>query len=209
VYDYDPDQARSLLQSAGFRYDDQKQLLDAEGNLVQFTLLTNSGNEIREAIGAQIKVDLEKIGIQVDFQPISFNALITRLTQSRDWECHLIGFTGGVDPHSGANLWTSTGGSHLFNLGPQPGQPEITGWQVADWEQEIDRLFTAGAQELDEAKRKEIYGEFQQIVQEQLPVIHLAHEIALMAVRDRLQGVNYSGLPTWGLWNIQELSLNE
>jgi peptide/nickel transport system substrate-binding protein len=207
VYDYDPEQTRQLLQSVGFRYNNQGELLDAGGNAVEFTLFTNSGNEIREAIGSQIKVDLAKIGIQVNFQAISFNSLVTRLTQSRDWECHLIGFTGGVDPHSGANLWTSTGGSHLFNLGPQPGQPEISDWQVSDWEKEIDRLFTAGARELDEGKRKQIYGEFQRIVQEQLPVIHLTHEIALMAVRDRVQGVNYSGLPTWGLWNIEALSL--
>lgn len=205
VYDYDLDKARELLLAAGFQYNAQNQLLDTEGNQVRFTLLTNAGNKIREAIGAQIKVDLSKIGIRVDFSPINFNTLINKLTVTRDWDCHLIGFTGSTEPHSGANLWTSQGGSHNFNLGPQPGQMKIRDWQVSDWEQEIDRLFEQGAQELDEKKRREIYGEFQQIVQEQLPVIHLVHEIAIVAVRDRVQGLEYSGLPTWGLWNIDEL----
>jgi len=207
VYDYDLDKARQLLQSAGFQFNPEGQLLDADGNRVRFSFLTNSGNEIREAIGSQIRADLAQIGIQVDFRPISFNTLITRVTTTRDWECFMIGFTGSIEPHSGANLWTSKGGSHMFNLGPQPGEPQITGWQPNDWELEIDRLFAAGARELDEAKRQEIYGNFQQIVQEQLPVIHLVHEIAIVAVRDRIQGLKYTGLPSWGLWNIQELTV--
>jgi peptide/nickel transport system substrate-binding protein len=209
VYDYDLNQARELLLKAGFQYSSQGQLLDAEGNQVRFTLLTNSGNKLREAIGAQIKQDLSKIGIQVDFNPINFNTLVSKLTDSRDWDCHLIGFTGGIEPNSGANLWTSRGGSHNFNMGPQPGQPPITGWEVSSWEQEIDRLFIAGARELDEVKRKAIYADFQRIVQEQLPVIHLVNEIALAAVRDRIQGLKYSGLPSWGLWNIDELKIGE
>jgi peptide/nickel transport system substrate-binding protein len=207
IYDYDLDKARQLLQSAGFKFDSSGQLFDADGNRVRFSFLTNSGNEIREAIGSQIRADLAQIGIQVDFRPINFNTLITKVTTTRDWECFMIGFTGSIEPHSGANLWTSKGGSHMFNLGPQPGEPQITGWQPDDWELEIDRLFTAGARELDEAKRQEIYGSFQQIVQEQLPVIHLVHEIAIVAVRDRIQGLKYTGLPSWGLWNIQELKV--
>lgn len=206
-YDYNRQQAKELLLGAGFKYNAQGQLLDAEGNRVRFTLLTNSGNKIREALGAQIKEDLSKIGIQVDFNPINFNTLIDKITASRDWDCHMIGFTGGIEPHGTANLWISSGGSHSFNLKQQPGQPSISGWEASDWEQEIDRLFTAGARELDEAKRKIIYGEFQRIVQEQLPVIYLVNETALVAVRDRVQGLKYSGLPTWGLWNIQELKI--
>lgn len=209
VYDYNLKQAKALLLGAGFQYNSQGQLLDHDGNRVRFTLLTNSGNKLREAIGAQIKQDLSQIGIQVDFNPINFNTLVSKLTDSRDWDCHLIGFTGGIEPNSGANLWTSRGGSHNFNMGPQPGQPPITGWEVSDWEREIDRLFTAGARELDEVKRKAIYAEFQQIVQEQLPVIYLVNEIALAAVHDRIQGLEYSGLPSWGLWNIDKLKIKE
>jgi len=207
VYDYNPERAKQLLEEAGFRYNGRNQLLDAAGHRVRFTLLTNAGNEIREAMGAQIKADLSKIGIQVDFNPIAFSTLLNKTTTSRDWDCHLIGFTGGVEPHSAANLWTSSGGSHTFNLGPQPGQPPLLGWKVSDWERTIDRLLAAGVRELDEGKRRAIYAEFQQIVQAQLPVIHLVHETALMAVRDRLQGLKYSGLPSWGLWNIQELRI--
>lgn len=209
TYDYDPEAARKLLIQAGFRYNAQGQLLDADGNRVQFTLLTNAENRSRVAMGAQIKQDLSEIGVAVDFNPISFNTLIDKVTNTRDWDAHIIGFTGGVDPHGAANLWTSGGGSHSFNLKQQPGQPAIRGWQPKDWELEIDRLFDAGARELDETKRKAIYGEFQKITQAQLPVIYLVNEIALMAVRDRVQGLQYTGLPSWGLWNIQDLRIED
>ncbi|HEY9752368.1 MAG TPA: ABC transporter substrate-binding protein [Coleofasciculaceae cyanobacterium] len=43
VYNYDPDQSRRLLQSAGFKYNEANQLFDADGNRVRFTLTTSSG----------------------------------------------------------------------------------------------------------------------------------------------------------------------
>jgi peptide/nickel transport system substrate-binding protein len=209
AYNYEPERAKQLLLEAGFYYSPDRKLFDSEGHQVRFSLLTNTENKLRVAMGAQIKQDLRAIGIQVDFNPIAFNTLVDKLTVSRDWDAHMIGFTGGVDPYSGANLWLSSGGSHNFNLGPQPGQPPIQNWQVAAWERQIDRLLQAGAQEFDETKRKQIYREFQQVVQAQLPVIYLVNEMALMAVSDRLSGLKYSGLPSWGLWNIAELKLKE
>lgn len=209
VYDYDPEKAKQLLLAAGFKYDANDNLLDEDDHPVEFTLITNAGNKIREAIGSQIRNDLAKIGMRVNFTPIAFNTLISKTSDTRNWECLLIGFTGGIEPHGGANLWTSTGSSHLFNLSPQPGQPPLTGWVASEWEQQIDRLFKAGAREFDFAQRKPFYDEFQKVVQQQLPVIHLVNEIALMAVRDRVAGVRYNGLPSWGLWNVQELQAKE
>ncbi|MFB2839207.1 ABC transporter substrate-binding protein [Floridanema evergladense] len=206
VYNYNLEKAKELLQKAGFKYNADGQLLDWDGNRVRFTLMTNSGNKIREAMGAQIKQDLSTIGIQVDFTPINFGTLVDKLSNTRDWECYLLGLTGGVEPNDGANVWNSTGGLHSFNQGPTPGEPPINGWVVSDWEKEIDRLMIAGAQELDENKRKEIYAKFQNIVQEELPVIYLVNPLSLAAVRDRIKGIKYSALGG-AFWNIYELPL--
>ncbi|HIK19323.1 MAG TPA: ABC transporter substrate-binding protein [Leptolyngbyaceae cyanobacterium M33_DOE_097] len=209
TYEYNPTKAKELLQKAGFRYNAQNQLVDADGNRVRFTLLTNSNNLVRVAIGAQIKQDLADIGIQVDFTPVNFNLLVEKTSFTRDWEAHMIGFTGGVEPNQAANLWVSTGASHSFNLAPQPGHPPIKNYQITPMEQAIDRLYIAAARELDEEKRKQVYGEFQRVVQENLPVIHLVNDRALMAVRNKVEGLRYTGLPSWGLWNIQELRIKE
>jgi peptide/nickel transport system substrate-binding protein len=209
VYNYDPQNSKNLLKKAGFKYDDRGQLLDSEGNRVRFTLLTNANNLTRVAIGAQIRQDLAGIGIQVDYNPLNFNVLIDKINGGRDWDAHIIGFTGGIEPHGLANLWMTSGGSHSFNLNQQVGQSKIQGYAANEWEKEIDRLFIQGAQELDREKRKKIYGEFQKLVQEQLPVIHLVNDSAIMAVRNRVKGLKYSGLPSWGLWNIQELRIEK
>ncbi|MBW4679842.1 MAG: ABC transporter substrate-binding protein [Microcoleus vaginatus WJT46-NPBG5] len=208
VYDYNIKRAKELLLGAGFKYNAQGQLLDSEGNQVRFTMLTNAGNKLREAIGSQIKQDLSQIGIQVDFTAIAFNTLLEQIDR-RQWESYIgkIG-GGGVEPNGGANTWLTKGGLHAFNLGPQESQPPIVGWTVSDWERQIEELYIKGAGELDEAKRKEIYAETQRITQENLPFIYLVNPLTIAAVRNRLQGIKFSALGG-ALWNLTELKIIE
>jgi peptide/nickel transport system substrate-binding protein len=205
VYNYDPERAKQLLKSAGFKYDAAGQLFDADGNRVRFSMLTNSGNKLREAIGVQIKNDLSRIGIQVDYSAIAFNVLMDKVYTQRQWDSYIgkIG-GGGVEPNGGANTWNTKGGLHTFNLAPQPGEPPIQGWQPADWELNIEDLYIKGASELDEAKRKAIYAESQRVTQEYLPYIYLVNPLEMEAVRDRIQGIKYTALGG-AFWNLYEL----
>ncbi len=206
VYEYNPERSKELLKKAGFKYNSRGQLLDTDGNQVRFTMLTNAENKTRVGIGSQIKQDLSKIGIQVDFNPIAFNTLVDKLSNTLDWECYLLGFTGGVEPNDGANVWSPDGGMHSFNQKPQQGQPPIEGREVADWEAQIGRLYIEGAREVDEAKRKAIYAETQRITQEYLPMIYLVNALSMSAVRDRIQNVKYSALGGV-VWNFYELKV--
>ena len=206
VYDYDPDRAKDLLEQGGFRYTSQGRLQDAEGNPIRFTLITNAGNKIREAMGAQIKQDLDRIGITVDFQPIAFNTLVAKLADSLDWEAHILGFVGGgVEPDSARNIWSVDGTLHAFNQTGSAGET-LEGRQVADWEQRIADLYVAGSQELDEDKRRVIYAETQTLAQEYLPFIHLVNPLSLSAVRNDIQDVQFSSLGG-SLWNVYELKI--
>ncbi|MEW6492322.1 MAG: ABC transporter substrate-binding protein, partial [Cyanobacteriota bacterium] len=209
AYDYNPEKAKELLLKAGFKYNAQGELLDAQGNRVRFTLITNAGNKLREAMGSQIKQDLSKIGIQVDFNPIAFNTLVDKLSNTLNWESHLLGFGGGgLEPNGSANVWLTEGGLHAFNQKPPVGQPPIQGWEVAPWEQEISNLYIQGALELDEQKRKAIYGEAQRLINENLPFIYLVNPLSMSAVRDRVDGIEYSALGG-ALWNVHELRITE
>jgi peptide/nickel transport system substrate-binding protein len=210
TYDYDLETARELLTEDGFQFNSQGELLDADGNRVRFTLITNSGNKIREALGSQIKQDLSKIGIQVDFQPISFNALVTKLGDSLDWDAHIIGFTAGLEPNGGATVWLTDGGLHAFNQQALPGQEPLEGWEAADWEREIANIYIRAAQEVDPEARAELYYESQRLAQEYLPFIYLVNPLNLGAVRNTIEGVEYSGIirPS-ALWNIPELTVVE
>ncbi|MBE9100097.1 ABC transporter substrate-binding protein [Vacuolonema iberomarrocanum] len=207
VYDYDLDQAKALLEQAGFQYNSRGQLEDAEGNIVRFTLITNAGNKIREAMGAQIKQDLARIGIRVDFQPIAFNTLVSKLSDTLDWEAHLLGFVGGsgVEPDGGRNVWSVNGTLHAFNQDAIQGEP-LEGRVIQDWEQEINDLYIQGSQQLDEEERRAIYTQTQILAQEYLPFIHLVNPLNLSAVRNDIENVRFSSLGG-ALWNIHELKL--
>lgn len=202
-YDYNPEKAKELLLEAGFKYNSDSLLVDADNNPVRFNLITNAGNKIREAIGAQIKNDLAAIGIQVDFQAIAFSNLVDKLSNSLDWEAHILGFTGDNEPHA-PNIWYVDGNLHAFNQQPQPGSPPIQGWQAADWEKKIADLYVKGSQELDFEKRKVIYNEIQQLQQEYVPFIYLVNPLALGAVRNCFEGIQFSALGG-AFWNLEEL----
>lgn len=208
VYNYNQAKAKELLQKAGFKYSDRGQLLDADGNRVRFTFLVPSGGRTGGDMATQIKRDLSKIGIQIDLQFVDFGVLGDKLSNSFDWECIFYGLTGGFEPYGGNNVWSPDGGLHLFNQKPQPGQAPIQGREVADWEAEIGRLYIKGSQELDEQKRKAIYAQAQQLVQEYLPLIHLVNSLSLAAIRNNIQNTKFAALGG-PLWNVYEVKVAE
>lgn len=208
VYQYNQNKSKQLLKEAGFKLNDRGQLADPDGNVVRFTLMTNAGNVVRESMVAQIKQDLSQLGIQVDINPINFGVLLDKLDNTQEWESYLLAMGGSKEPNSGANVWLPESRSHSFNQSSAPGKPPLEGRVVADWEAEIGRLYVEGAQELDEAKRKEIYGKIQKISQEYLPWIPLVNARVMAVVRNRIKGVNY---PESGgaLWNLTDLRIED
>jgi peptide/nickel transport system substrate-binding protein len=203
-YPYNPQKAKELLLAAGFTYDKQDRLLDRDGNRVSFVLNTNTGSPTAEAIGNQIEEDLVNIGIKVNFKTINFNVLIGKTDNSLDWDSIMLGFTGSNEPNSGFNLWSPDGSSHMFN---QPVEG-LEGRVIADWEAEIGRLYIEGARELDIEKRKAIYAKVQQLSSENLPLIYLVNPYSLTAVRNKIEGVEYSALGG-AFWNLDRLKITE
>ena len=203
-YSFNRDRARELLKEAGFTHNQRGQLLDSNGNRVVFTLNTNAGNKIREALGSQIKQDLSKIGIQVNFKPLAFNLLLDSLDSTLQWDCILLGLTGGNEPNNGANVWYPDGDLHMFNQA----KPDLRGRVVASWEEDIERLYIQAAKELDFDKRKQIYAQAQEIISQQLPFIYLVNPLSLGAVRNDIQGIEYSALGG-AYWNLPELKISE
>jgi peptide/nickel transport system substrate-binding protein len=208
TYNYDQQKAKQLLLSAGFKYNAEGELLDQDGNKVRFTLLMAAGKKVREQMGTQIKQDLGKLGMQIDTQFLSFNTYVEKLRLTKNWDTYLGGFTGGLEPHSGYNIWSVNGTLHSFNQGPQAGEPPIKGWKAADWEQKIDDLYVKASQELNEAKRKELYAETQRIIAEQVPFIYMVNPLTFEAVRDRISGIRYSAIGG-AFWNLYELKITE
>lgn len=196
-YDYNLDRSRALLSDMGLiDRDDDGVREDGDGNPVEFTMITNTGNDLRELMGNIIKDDLAKIGVKMNFNPIEFNTLIVKIDNEYDYECCLLGLTSGIpDPSSGMSVWLSSGRMHHW----YPSQPE----PATEWEARVDKLMNLQITTLDSKKRKEYYDEVQYIISDMVPYIYLVIPQIHVAVRNKYENLVPSILRHRLLWNIE------
>ena len=201
----DIEYAKELLGKSGFYLKDNK-LYDKYSNRVEFEMLTNAGNTQREATGVSIKEDLTQLGMKVNFKPVEFNSLVSKLSNTYDWDAILIALTGNpLEPHSGHNVWTSNGALHLFN---QRSDEDLKSTdKILPFERELDEIFKKAALEVDFNKRKALYNKYQQIVAQENPVIYLYSPANIVAIRKKFKNIYPTELGGI-LHNIEEVYIN-
>ncbi|MGH2425896.1 MAG: hypothetical protein ACRDF1_06385, partial [bacterium] len=123
---------------------------------------------------------------------------VGKLTGTYNWEAIIIGFTGSLEPGTDSrNVWLSSGDLHMW--WPKQEKP------ATQWETEIDRIFEQLPAELDQAKRKQMYFRFQEIVYENLPMLYFPYVKTQPAVRNTIGNVKLGlqghtpGLPGWSV----------
>ncbi|MCM1010745.1 MAG: ABC transporter substrate-binding protein [Fusobacterium sp.] len=204
-YPRDLEKARELLTQAGFKLDSKGRLRDAEGNRVEFDLLTNAGNAEREAIGVMVKEDLETLGMKVNFKPIEFNSLVNKLLSTYDWDMVVMGLTGSpLEPNGGKNVWLSNGALHMFNMR----KPDEAGKNLLPWEKELDYLFEKGAIALSFDERKKFYDRYQEIIYTEKPMIYLYSPIRITAIRNKFKNI-YPTTLGGVIHNIEEIYVDD
>jgi peptide/nickel transport system substrate-binding protein len=187
------------LNSAGFTLRD-KTLYDAAGHAVEFSLITNSGNEAREKMAAMIQQDVAAIGIKLNIVTLDFKSLIERITTSYNYEACLLGWRRqALDPNWQMDIWVSSGQGHQFN--PAQKTPETP------WEAEIDTLMRKQSMNPDRNHRKVCFDRVQEIAVEQQPFIFLVNPNSLSAVSKSLKNISLTPLAPQLIWNIEYLAL--
>lgn len=186
-YPYDLHKSQAILQEAGFSKGADGLLRDNQGHKVEFTLVTNAGSKQREVVAAIIAEDLRKLGMQVTYAPLDFSLLVNRMYSGADWQCMLMGLSGGSpEPNNEAGIWRSDGKLHLWNVGNA--QPQTA------WEARVDELFDTGAVTMDPQSRRRIYYEAQEIIADQVPVIFTVAQTVYVAARNHLGNVKPTSL---------------
>ena len=198
-YEYSLEQAKEILDGLGWADRDGDGVReDSGGNRIEFTLVTNAGNTVRQRVGEIIQRGMIDAGLDVKYEQVEFGELVSKLTDTYEWETILVGFTGSPEPHGGITFWHSSEALHVWN--PYQDEP------ATEWEAEINELYVRGSQELDRIKRIEYYLEAQEIAAENVPVIYTTLPERLSAIRNVFGNMT----PTlYGFWDIRYLYRTE
>ncbi len=202
---FDPAAAAAMLDEAGWVDADndpatprvaQGAMYAEDGTEFVFTLYTNEGNTRREAIGTLVQDQLAQIGIRVDFQTIDFNTLLD-IMDSQTFDTIILGWRNGYPDDPDA--------TQLFT----PASDVIgSGSNFTSFNNERFTELNAQAKSLpgcDPAERAAIYGEMQQIMQEELPYIWLFATNGMYAANS-IEG--FDPYPSQLYWNADAWSVS-
>jgi peptide/nickel transport system substrate-binding protein len=173
-YDFDLNHAKQLLQDAGYQVQGG-QLIGQDGQPVRLQVLYPTSSAPRAKIATYLQQQYKQLGIDVEVKGLDFNAFTDQVNQKKDFDISLATYGGGsLDPELGPRSQLITGG-----------QQNVTGFSNP----QVDELFKQGASELDDAKRKQIYDQVQQIVNAEIPSHYLYALEAFSPMSKKLQGV--------------------
>lgn len=112
---HDPQGAIQLLAEAGWQRN-QQGWLEKDGQKLQFTLITNSGNDIRKAILAIAQDAWKQIGVDVRTDLIEWSVFIQERVNKLDFDALVLGWSMGIDPDLYQIWHSSQTGPHQLNF---------------------------------------------------------------------------------------------
>ena len=94
---YDPGAASRLLEEAGWRRN-KEGWLEKGGKRFQFTLITNSGNDLRKGVLAIAQDAWKQIGIDVRTDLLEWSVFIQERVDKADFDALILGWRMGIEP---------------------------------------------------------------------------------------------------------------
>lgn len=195
-----PDEARKLLQEAGWTDTNKDGIVDKNGKPLEINLYVRSDSPVRRKAADLMAEQLARVGIKVDVQAADFNsALKARISPNTnppfDFDAIMLGWSrNGYDPDPFALF-------HSSQI-PNPAAPDLlnfTGFSAPEY----DQLTIDGRSTYDYSKRKQIYTRTQEIITDQIPYYFLWSEKFGVVAGPSLQGdIDFSS-PRY-LWNVEQ-----
>jgi len=186
---FDLNRAASLLDQIGLKTGPDGVRQFANGEPVEFTLLTVQGSTVLSNDAVLLANDLKKIGVQANVRPLDLNAVIDQLLSGTPppYDAVRITLTGGDgDPNLLRSIFSSAGNLHFWKFSDGQGQ------DVPAWQQQVDALLEQQAQSLDLAQRVNLLSDFQTVVAQNQPLIFLYNAQGLETFRADRVG-NFTG----------------
>lgn len=186
-YVYSPEKSRELLETAGWRDDDNngfrekrvKQKNKKEEIIpLQLTLMTSDFPELVRT-ASLIQDALEKVGVELRVESHPFAELETKIIRPRNFEILLFGQVYGheVDPFS---FWHSS-------------QIKDPGLNISSYaNKNVDRILEDARKSTDPAVRDQKHREFESAILQDIPAIFLYSQLYIYVMPADLKGVELS-----------------
>lgn len=172
---YDPEGAKRILASKGWKDSDGDGMLDRNGKRFSFEILSNAGNQQRIDAGVMIQEQLKRIGIEAKPRVLEFNTMMQQ-TDSGNFDANIVGM--GVETSLDLTAYF-----HSHSVPPEG----INFMRYAN--PELDRLIDQSRNVVELAQAKPFLDQLQQILHRDQPVTFLWESQRLSAASRRLQNV--------------------
>jgi peptide/nickel transport system substrate-binding protein len=177
---YDPQKALALLAEAGWKDTDGDGILDKEidGQRVafRFEIKFNSGNDIRKSVALALQDELRKHGIDANVRALDWTIFLDEV-RNQKFDAVILGWAMSVNEPDAYQVWHSS-------------QAENKGSNMISYKNpRVDAILEEYRRTFDEAKRIELYREFQRLLNVEQPYTFLFMQKAVTAVSRRFQGV--------------------
>lgn len=179
---YDPEGALKLLEQAGWRRN-KDGLLEKDGKIFQFTLITNSGNDIRKAILAIAQDSWKQIGVEVNTDILEWSVFIQERVDKADFDALILGWVMGIEPDL-FQIWHSSQ-THPYQL-------NFVGFR----NNEADELIIKIRQEYNHEKQVEYCHRLHEIIAEEQPYtfLYVGKWTAVLDKRIVIKGLDDDGV---------------
>ncbi len=173
-YAYDPNQAATLLDEAGWTLQPNG-IRAKDGVELRFRIITND-DALRTAAADDIARSWSALGIPTDVSVQGPTTLLRDMLLPHDFIVAIYGFDGGPDPDPYPAYHSSQA---------RPGGENLSGFS----DPTVDLLLQNARQSSDAEARKALYRQFQEVFAGELPNLPLYQRTFTYAVDKHLQGV--------------------
>jgi peptide/nickel transport system substrate-binding protein len=178
---YDPEKARELLDSAGWKISDDTVRKKGD-KLLEINLVTTDWEEFLKSAEI-LKSQWEKLGVKVNIENRSISDIQQNYIRPREYEALLFGQAMGATPDL-YSFWHSA-------------QEKDPGLNLALFgDSETDKLIEDARIEFDQEKRKTLYEDFQKKLVAEIPAIFLCSPEYIYPVNKKVRGIETKNLTT-------------
>ncbi len=186
TFEYDPALAESMLDALGVVDQNGDGWRDLPSGAPLTIEINTNDTTIRVAYCLIIQDDFRAAGLNANFQVVDFNTLVNVLVGGTG-DIVQLGLTGGDEPNSGKNVYTSCGSLHAYRYSACDEPDEV--------DLRINELMNLGAGTFDLDEAFGYYKEYQQLLAYQLGYVYLCQPTFQFAYYDYV-GNAFKSSPT-------------